>query len=596
VPWLRAELLRRFAVECEESASGDAELDFALAPPGSHEEALAEQLGLEVPAHPEGYALSTAPRSGPARLRVFARSPLGLLRAAATYLQLLKSDNDDALEVAALEVSDWPAIDLRILGGWALCRGERLREAVDLALAFKANRVLYNWWGWVPGERLGPEDDYLVEYARERGVELVCELRRMSFGKEYRISDPTERRRVLEVFESAAAAGFRSFGLLFDDVAWEGPEDECGLVREVHDRLGEVLSAAPELFACPRYYWYPGQMSLSWDGAAGAEEAAQQRRYLETWGEQLPEGVHVYLANFWADVPEDYAGNLRRRYTEILRRRPVFFDNQLINDYRLGVVLPVALQQRPADFDDHVAGYLLNAPRPLAANAPAIASALAYAWNPAAYDPEAALGAALAWQHGWRAASVGRAVNRLVQLANEWADGSYTATNHYATIWRQLRSERIDGARLDAWHGELLEVRDEWLRALGQSPREARANSTRALFQLLASTERLLSDLGLFADFAEAQEAAQRSPQEAGAARARFESAGQSVRRAALEAVREILPPLAGVEASTESADGTSRRGELPAAESPAWSWLEYFYRNTRREVEKVIGEMTAAL
>jgi hypothetical protein len=587
---------RLHSVELRDGPPGEAAIELLLAPPGSEEERRLEAAGAELGAHDEAYALIASARSGLPRVLAGARRPAGLLRAAATLVQLLGRTRAGGLEAPAVAIADEPALDVRLLGGWALCRAERLREAIDLAASVKANRVLYNWWGWIPGEEPSQEDAYLAAYARERGVELVCELRRMSFGKDYPIAEPAARRRLLDLFERAARAGFRSFGLLFDDVAWETAEEECALAAEVHALLAEVLGGPPELFCCPRFYWYPGQMSLTWKGAAGGEETAEQRAYLEAYGRLLPAGVHLYLANFWGGTPPDYQGRLEEEYTRLVGRRPVFFDNQLINDYRLGALFPFALKERPSDFAAHVAGYTLNAPRPLDACAAAAAAALAYAWNPEGYDPERALGAAIRWQHGERAPVVAHGINLLCDLANEWSDGISTATNHYATIWRQVREGRAGRRELARWREAVREVREGWLDALREAAPSAWPAATRGLLQLLASSHRLESDLELFAAYLEARECGKGGEEARAEARRRFQASARGVRRRALEAVADILPPLANLQPLIEAADGTSAAGELAAAESQGWSWVEYFYARTRRELEGITEEMLGTL
>ncbi len=480
---------------------------------------------------------------------------------------------------AAPVVAKGPAIDLRILGGWGLCRGERLTEAIDLAAAFGANRVLYNWWGWVPGERLGKEDELLVRHARERGIELICELRRMSFGKSYRIDEPEQRRRIVGTFLDAARAGFRSFGLLFDDVEWETAEDECALIIEIHQCLDREIGATPEMFTCPQYYWYPGQMSLDWEGSAGEEEMAKQRRYLEVYGRELPPDVHVYIANYWGDVPGNYASRLHEEYSGLIGRKPVFFDNQLINDYRLGAIFPFALHQRPADFERHVAGYLLNAPRPLAAYGPSIATALRYAQSPGDYDPQTALADAIEWMHGGgeRAAAIIDATVGLRDLANDWADGEYTATNHYRTIWRQVRRGRADRERVASWGVDLARVKSRLLDALEVESHDGRAASSRAVAEMARSCERLASDMTLFERFLTPPASDLRD----------LQSLARQVREHALAQVAGILPRIPGFEVELHAGDTRTD----PAA-SPAWSWFEYFYRNTEREIGWLIEEM----
>jgi len=600
--WLTAELARRrITTSFHDVAGSDGTNVRFLSLANATARDIARRLGVSPPEHDEGYSLVA--RDDGRGVTAVARTDIGLLRAAATFAMLARRDDRGDVVLPRLEIADWPVIELRILGGWALARGERLREAIDLAVAFRANRVLYNWWGWVPGDRLWREDEYLVRHARERGVELICELRRMSFGMDYRITEPDQRARIVGAFVDAARAGFRSFGLLFDDVAWETAEDECALVSELRTRLADAIGAAPEFFACPQIYWCPGQMSLAWTGGAEPDETLEQRRYLETWGRLLPADVEVYIANYWADFPGDYASALRSGFTELVGRQPVFFDNQLINDYRLGAILPFALHARPVDLGEHLRGYLLNAPRPLDAHAPSAASALAYAWNPRGYDPSLALGAAIDWLHGGgpRAAAVVAATEELRTLANEWADGEFTATNHYRTIGRQILTKRADGRDIARWRERLAIVRAALLVALGTPAPDALPQSARGLAQWLASCDRLDSDLDFFAAFVATRDriASGANHSERGDAIDAFDAfdaAAASARRRALAQVAEVLPRQSGIELHVEANDGSSDDDSADAHESPAWSWAEYFYRNSRREFAAAARELRAAL
>ena len=539
------------------------------------------------PAPDESYRLRSDERGATVR----ATTELGLLRGAATLAQLVSRTENGRVDVPLVDIDDAPAIPRRILGGWALARGERLREAIDLAAQFKANRVLYNAWGWVPGERLTTEDAHFVRYARARGVELIFELRRMSFGDATSLREPELRDEIIAVFREAAEIGFRAFGFLFDDVAWETPSDECTLVRAIDEMLRHRLGEAPELYACPQHYWYPGQMALDWTGPAEPEERTRQRDYLATWGRNLPRGTHVYLANFWGDVPTDYADDLRTKYSQLVGRRPVFFDNQLINDYRLGAAYPFALQQRPTDFAEHVDGYLINAPRPLIAYAASVGTALAYAWNPADYDPASVLGAAIELTFHEAAEAYSRALESLRDLANEWAGGRYTAADHYRTIWRGVRRGDVDAARIDDWVRRARRLEDEWLTAI-RSLGPRRVSALRGLGATLASARRLRSDLDLFRAYFEARAAA---PLDA-SSRARLRATAAAVRRTALDFAADLLPPLPHTAILVDAADGSREPDPPPRGASQGWSWVEYFYRWTERAIDEVTAEMESEL
>lgn len=66
------------------------------------------------------------------------------------------------MEVATGSITDGPAVPLRMLAGWGLYRDHRLEDALQVATLGGFNRVLYNWWTAVPGERLPARAGQLV--------------------------------------------------------------------------------------------------------------------------------------------------------------------------------------------------------------------------------------------------------------------------------------------------------------------------------------------------------------------------------------------------------------------------------------------------
>ncbi len=493
---------------------------------------------------------------------------------------------DASLVPTDVQTADERPVPIRFLGGWALHRGDGLRDAIDLASAAGANRVLYNGWGWTPNERVRPGDAELTEYARARGVELVFELRRMSFGTRFDIREPGA---ILSVFDDAVASGFRVFGFLFDDVPWETADDECGLIAAIDARLTEHLGEPPELYCCPQFYWNPGEMNSAWTGRADAAEIERQARYLETYGRRLPPNVRIYIANYWGGHPPGYESALDREFTARVGRKPIYFDNQLINDYRSGALLPVPLVARPRDFADHYAGYYLNAPRPFAAFAPAIASALVYASSPGTYDPATAMGRSIEWLYGPSNVRVGlarEAFELTAQLATEWAGGVHTAVDHYRTIWSQLRDGSRGSADIAEWRRTLGSARRLWTDAAEEETESLSAVGLQSLRELARGSTRLERDLDLFSAYLGTE------------SNASFGRSFDAVADEALAAVGELLPRAPGLGSLLRrfaEFPSTTGAAALPEpANSPAWSWVEYFYDNTGRSLRRLRGEMDA--
>lgn len=538
------------------------------------------------PAGSEAFVIESGPRG----VDIVSPSTLGLRHAAQTLSQVATEDGREGMaRVPALRIEDGPATPIRFLGGWGLWRAHPLRAAIDLAAQAKANRVLYNAWGWIPGDRVLKEDAHLVAYARDRGIELVFELRRMSFGRDYTVANPACRGSILQTFLEAQEAGFRSFGILFDDVPWETARDECALAREVHETLSvRAGGGPPEMFCCPQHYWYPGQMNASWTGRANEEEAARQRAYLETYGQLLPPDVHVYIANYWNDHPARYQEALKAEFTDLVRRRPIFFDNQVINDYRAGAVLPFALAHRPRDFADHYAGYYLNCGRPLEAYGPTALTALSYAWGPERYDPQQAMGSALAHLLGPGTAAVAPAArgwSLLRDVVEEWSGGDSTAVNHYQTISAQLQSGARGAEDIHRWRDALCAARGAWLEALGAATGRTTEAGVAALLAMVRGTFRIDRDLELLAELAR-----RRGAGSAPGGKASLEARFAAHRRDTIRAIADLLPPAPNLAPLLDSP------GLLSPGESQAWSWVEYFLTGSTLKSLTAIEERWTAV
>ena len=452
----------------------------------------ADSFPLELSLADHGTAVAESFTIGATESGATARSATatGLERAAATIARALNAaDADEPVQLPLL--TDAPATRIRFLGGWALCRQHDLKTAIDIGWAYRANRVLFNAWGWLVGERVAPDIVEHVDYARERGIELVFELRRMGLGTSFDTRSETARRELDAIYRSAVAAGFRSFGLLFDDVAWDTAEEECSLVLSVLESLRREVDE-PEFFCCPRYYWSPGQMNAAWTGRCDAAETAAQRDYLQVYGRELPEDVHIYIANAWGGHTDSDVERLQE-FVDAVGRQPIFFDNQQINDYRHGAILPFALHSRPRDFGERYAGYYLNAGRPLAAYAPACASALEFAWAPNRYDPELAMADALRWFYSrGEETRLREAWTDLALLATEWSCGTTTAVDHYATIWTGIQDGAITDHHIRDW-----KARVERLAAIlaDVAPSDSRPAG---LVSLVEGLHRLAADIDLF--------------------------------------------------------------------------------------------------
>ena len=447
-------------------------------------------------------------------MRVGASTAIGLVRGAATARQLVRS-RDGGLVVTTCTIADAPVVPLRLLAGWGLYRTHRLDWGLEVAAEGKFNRVLYNWWTATADERLGAEEERLVEKARSVGIELVCELRRQALGPRFSLRDDDAIESLLRHYDDAVDRGFRSFGFLFDDTDHDPFDDEFALLERIVDRLTSRLHQEPEFFFCPRFYWFPGQMDYSWmaggaeDDDAGPsmapmlgrtgprtiEEAVErQEEYQERLAAALPDRTEVYLANWWSGTPDDWASQLDEGWTARVGRAPVFWDNQQQNDFRAALVLPMPLHQRPADFARSLRGYCLNSGVPLSAFAPASVTAGAWAWNPDGYDPGAAFGAAVARFFGPAASAVVDVLRRWGELMGSLLEPRMGMEQHYRGLLLAVR----------AGHGHEIDAALETIEAgLATAQRElpvtAPPLAADALAEMGREIERLRLDMALAA-------------------------------------------------------------------------------------------------
>jgi hypothetical protein len=505
----------------------------------------------------EAYVIDARPEG----MSIRAAALAGLARGAATARQLIGSEGE-GLTVITGTVEDWPVVPIRLLAGWGLYRDHHLEWALEVAAEGKYNRVLYNWWTATPSDRLGRREGRLVEAARGVGVELVCELRRQALGPTVSFADSEGVDALLRHYDDAVEQGFRSFGFLFDDTDVDSFDEEHGLLTDVVAHLTERLGEEPEFFFCPRFYWFPGQMDYSWMAAvAGPDEGgtpsmapmlgggrarsadeavARQQDYQRRLGAALPDRTEVYLANWWSGTPDDWEAQLDEGWTSRVGRAPVFWDNQQQNDYRAALVLPIPLHQRPPGFAGALRGYCLNSGVPLSAFAPASVTAGAWAWNPEAYEPGAAFGAAIVRFFGPAAAAATEALAAWGELFDELLRPRTGMEQHYRGLHMAVKEGQggAIAARLDAVAAQLATAR-----ALLAA--DAHPLAVNALTELRREVERVRLDLALAS-------ATERDEGEAIVADIRQVLAGR------LPPVPELAPVIAGTADPSEPVPGIS--------------------------------------
>jgi hypothetical protein len=581
IDWLRQELRRLYGWQPAAGGRAKAHLVVGVSGPGTPARVWVDRLKIQLPAQRESYVI----RIFDDVLLLAASDGEGLLRGVSTLVQLFTLEGGD-LYAAHADIVDWPDLPLRILIGWVR-EDPGAREIIDLAFRWKYNRVYFGVWNWSAGERLTEADRALVRYARERGVELMFQLSRLSFAESFDANRQDDAARIIAAYESAVEAGFRSFGILFDDQTLQGVEAELHLTLAIHGRLRELLGSGFELTFVPEVYWVPGELAGWPPQPERAEEfRVKHRAYLDAMGAGLPADVEVYIANNWNDFPPGYAAVQAREFNAPARRKPLFFENQLTNDYRRAIVLPFPVHNRPPELATVMGGYGLNLPMPYRAYTPSIITCGALAWNFEGYDPPFAWGAALLAVFGrGRAPQVLEALNGLNRLFVEWTSPHFPAASHYGSFRAKLKDDAITPAMVRGWQERLGK-----LKALFASALLEIGTGTDALCLYVEEMERLDLDMGLLLDYLETREDLRSADGEVRAARIDAWRARQGARRQALLTIQSRrAPPSARLRGLLVQPDGTDRIAEHKPAEIPSGWWLTYFYVPMRDDIDAIL-------
>lgn len=153
-------------------------------------------------ARPESYRLEVSARD----VEIVAVDPEGLLRGAATLMQLLQSDGG-VVYLPQLTLVDWPNFRYRCASDWLMnaevnrwsydwgdgrraCLA-RIKRKLDLCFAYKINQVWFDGFGWdlkrCPGyAELVSE---CSQYARRRGIKLTFAGYGGGYGTSYQKSE-----------------------------------------------------------------------------------------------------------------------------------------------------------------------------------------------------------------------------------------------------------------------------------------------------------------------------------------------------------------------------------------------------------------------
>lgn len=279
-------------------------------------------------------------------------------------------------------------------------------------------RQRHQLFGWMKEGGLNtylyaPKDDrkhrsrWREEYDTGQEAELGallrdCQRHQIDFvyaiapGLDIRFTSDSDRTALESKLVQIARLGVRRFALLFDDIpAVLHPEDQARFPSHAHaqsetaNRLREALQricSDSSLWFCPTEYC--GRM-------AGNRPADSP--YLRVLGERL----HPEIAIFWTGreiIAETLGGPEIEELAQVLRRKPLIWDNLWANDYDVRRVHLGPFTGRDASLAHRCSGIVINPNCEFEANFMPIMTFARWCANPSSYQPdEAFTEAATAW-------------------------------------------------------------------------------------------------------------------------------------------------------------------------------------------------------
>lgn len=297
---------------------------------------------LDVPDQPEGYLITSKDRAADSPPQVFlaGRDDRGTFYAAQSLMQMLTA-RDGKPALRALEVSDWPTYQLRTSGN-----DESIPEslvpiqAVDWLSHIKLNSWAagqsYHWpedWRVTPAASLQTFD----QAAGRTDGTLDAQFQIHPFGRAddpdrvrtIRISNPSDRKAVVDIALDRLKAGATQILLRADDFHELAPEDETHypdkaaahtvLILELHKAMKESFPDA-ELIFCPPYYT-----------GKEARESPEANAYLRAIGRALPDDIGI----MWTGpdvVSHEFTSADLADFATLINRPPILWDNTVFHE------------------------------------------------------------------------------------------------------------------------------------------------------------------------------------------------------------------------------------------------------------------------
>ncbi|WP_407564954.1 beta-N-acetylglucosaminidase domain-containing protein [Streptomyces sp. 184] len=350
-----------------------------------------------------GYRLAAGQHAGRDVVALAGTDAAGLFHAVQTLRELARAARTENT-LPAVSVRDWPGTAVRGIAenhyGRPWSHEQRLAQ-LDFMGRTKLNRYLYSpgddqyrqagWREAYPADQRARFRE-LAERARANHVTLAWAV---APGQNFCFSSGRDRKDLLAKADAMWALGVRAFQLQFQDVSYSewacgedadeygsGPEAAARAQAETANALAAHLSrrhpdAAP-LSLLPTEYYQDGTTD-----------------YRSALAGELDERVEVAWSGVGA-VPKEISGGQLREAQAAFGGHPlVTQDNYPVNDYARDRIFLGPYDGRDPAVAGGSAGLLAGAMEQPAASRVPLFTVADYAWNPRAYDPDAAWRAAV---------------------------------------------------------------------------------------------------------------------------------------------------------------------------------------------------------
>lgn len=324
----------------------------------------------QIPSQAEGYYLSVTPN----KVVVAGADNAGTFYGVQSLLQVMS-----APEVQQVTVTDWPTTAKRgVIEGfygnpWSF--DDRVSQ-FEFYGANKMNIYVYGpkddpyhhskWYELYP-EAEAAQMKELVQHATDNNVKFVWAMHPSNS-----ISSDSDRQKALAKFEQMYGLGVRAFSIFFDDISAESVDAQVSYLNFLTDNFVNKKSDVEQLVVCPTQY------NKGWSSG----------NYLSTMGKGLYSGIQImWTGNSVVDMIQKDDCTW---FTGQTGRKPFIWLNYPVNDYGQHNLLMGPVEGNGTDISDYIEAFCSNPMQYAEASKVALYSLADFAWNPKAYDANAA--------------------------------------------------------------------------------------------------------------------------------------------------------------------------------------------------------------